>query len=106
MEYRNTHALERFLSPVTAPGETADRLNINVVFTSVNATLAALKAAGTEKGGSEAFCKLAAERISRDHLGSRARGDLVFRDTESASPVTLIMLNSIRKKLMPGEYEC
>src|SRR5438552_15908418 len=47
VKYRNTHALERFLSPVTAPRETTDRLNINVVFTSVNATLAALKAAGT-----------------------------------------------------------
>jgi hypothetical protein len=47
VESGNTPALERFLSPVAAPSETTDRLNINVVFTSVDATLAALKAAGT-----------------------------------------------------------
>jgi hypothetical protein len=46
VESGNTPALERFQSPVTAPRETTARLNINVVFTSVNATLAALKTAG------------------------------------------------------------
>jgi hypothetical protein len=40
-------ALERFLSPVETNKKPTARLNINVVFTSVGATLAALKEAGT-----------------------------------------------------------
>jgi hypothetical protein len=47
VDTRNPPVLEKFLTPARTTTETTARLNINVVFTSVNATLAALKAAGT-----------------------------------------------------------
>ena len=46
MASRIQPVFEKFLIPAPATRETSPRLNINVVFTSVDATLAALKEAG------------------------------------------------------------
>ncbi len=46
MAARIQPVFEKFLIPAPATRETSPRLNINVVFTSVDATLAALKEAG------------------------------------------------------------
>jgi len=46
VEFGNSPVVEKFLTPAV-PNETTSSLDINVVFTSVDATLAALKQAGT-----------------------------------------------------------